>query len=83
VQTNKLVEGGVEEQAKRCMENISSILKKAGASFETVVKVTIFLKSMGDYAKVNQVYQSYFKTGKFPARSCFRNSFNFVVPYAL
>eukprot|EP00475_Leptophrys_vorax_P024718 TRINITY_DN3415_c0_g1_i1.p1 TRINITY_DN3415_c0_g1~~TRINITY_DN3415_c0_g1_i1.p1 ORF type:complete len:133 (-),score=37.15 TRINITY_DN3415_c0_g1_i1:25-423(-) len=70
--TGELADGGVAAQAKRSMDNIQAILKKSGASFETVVKVTIFLKSMSDYAQVNEVYASYFKNGKFPARSCFQ-----------
>lgn len=67
--TSALVgEGDVKIQAKQVMENVAAVLKEAGSSFEQVVKTTIFLKSMGDFPLVNEIYGSYFK-GAFPARS--------------
>jgi 2-iminobutanoate/2-iminopropanoate deaminase len=59
----------IEEQTKQTLENISSLLAKAGASMSDVVKTTVFLPDMGDYAKMNQVYVTYFDDPK-PARSC-------------
>lgn len=60
--------GDVKVQAKQVMENIAAVLKEAGTSFDHIAKTTIFLKSMGDFPVVNEVYGSYFK-GDFPARS--------------
>jgi 2-iminobutanoate/2-iminopropanoate deaminase len=66
-QTGNLVTDGIEPETHRVMKNIEAILEAAGLSFHNVVKTTIFLKSMDDFAKVNTVYASYF-TGNFPAR---------------
>lgn len=62
-----VVAGGVEEQARRVMQNLQAILIHAGSNFEKVVKTTIFLKEMGDFAKVNEIYGSFFSKA-FPAR---------------
>lgn len=51
------------------MKNIQSILKEAGVSLEDVVKVTIFITDLSNFADVNEVYGSFF-TGNYPARSC-------------
>jgi 2-iminobutanoate/2-iminopropanoate deaminase len=58
----------VEGQTRQVMKNMEAVLKQAGASFDSVVKTTIFLKSMGDFPKVNEIYGVYFK-GTPPARS--------------
>ncbi|MGZ6334302.1 MAG: RidA family protein [Bdellovibrionota bacterium] len=58
----------VEGQTRRVMENVRAVLAAGGATFESIVKTTIFLKSMGDFPKVNEIYGSYF-TGTPPARS--------------
>lgn len=58
----------VKAQTKQVMQNISAVLEAADASFAHVVKTTIFLKSMGDFPSVNEVYGGYF-TGIAPARS--------------
>ena len=66
--TGKLVEGDVSAQAKQCLENLKSILDAAGLTFADVVKTTIFLTSMGDFAAVNEGYKGY--VGEpYPARS--------------
>ena len=66
--TGKLVEGDVSAQAKQCLENLKSILDAAGLTFADVVKTTIFLTSMGDFAAVNEAYKGY--VGEpYPARS--------------
>lgn len=57
----------IETETKRVMENIGAILRAAGLDFGAVVKTTIFLKDMNDFAAVNAVYGSYFKDA-FPAR---------------
>jgi 2-iminobutanoate/2-iminopropanoate deaminase len=66
--TGKLVEGDVGAQARQSLENAKAILDAAGLSFAHVVKTTIFLTSMGDFAAVNEVYKTY--VGEpYPARS--------------
>lgn len=66
-QTGALVTDGIEAETHQVMKNVQAILTAAGTTLETVVKTTIFLKSMDDFAKVNGVYASYF-TGNYPAR---------------
>lgn len=66
--TGVLVEGGIEEQTQRVLENVGAVLKAAGASYDTVVKTTIFVKDMADFAKVNEIYAKFFPL-KPPARS--------------
>lgn len=62
-------EGGIEEQTHQVFANIRAVLDQAGASLESVIKTTIFIKNMDDFAKINEVYGSYF-TEHQPARSC-------------
>jgi len=59
----------VEGQTRQAMENLKAVLEAAGAGFKNVVKTTIFLKSMGDFPKVNEIYGSFFSGGTPPARS--------------
>jgi 2-iminobutanoate/2-iminopropanoate deaminase len=66
--TGELVEGDIAAQTKRVMESLKAILEQAGASLQTVVKTTVFLKSMDDFAAMNTVYAEYFGDHK-PARS--------------
>ena len=66
--TNAPVQGGIEIQTRRVCDNIGAILKEAGTSFANVVKTTVFLKDMNDFAAMNQVYGEYF-AGSNPARS--------------
>ncbi len=66
--TQQLIAGGVAEQTERVLQNLSAILTAAGTSLEQVVKTTVFLKSMNDFAAMNEVYGRYFAT-KPPARS--------------
>ncbi|MBF0123628.1 MAG: RidA family protein [Candidatus Omnitrophica bacterium] len=63
-----VVAGGIEEQTHRVCENIKGVLAGAGTSIEKVVKATVFLKDMNDFAGMNKVYSEYFKAN-FPARS--------------
>ena len=67
-ETGVLAEG-VEAQAKTGFENLKTILTEAGVSFENVVKTTVFLTDMNDFAAVNDIYAQYF-TADYPARSC-------------
>ncbi|MBN9658926.1 MAG: RidA family protein [Acidobacteria bacterium] len=66
--TGQIVEGGIEEQTVRVLENLRAVLEAAGASFETVLKTTIFVKDLGDFAKVNEIYARYFPANP-PARA--------------
>lgn len=65
--TNQLVIGDIKTEAIQVMNNIKAILNAAGAEFKNVVKSTIFLKDMNDFAVVNEVYGKFF-TADFPAR---------------
>jgi 2-iminobutanoate/2-iminopropanoate deaminase len=66
--TGAMVEGGVEEQTRQVIANLGAVLAAAGAGFEHIVKTTIFLASMDDFAKVNAVYGERFAIDP-PARS--------------
>ena len=66
--TGKLVEGDISAQARQSMENLKALLEAAGLSVGHVVKTTIFLTSMGDFAAVNEVYKAYVSE-PYPARS--------------
>lgn len=67
-QTNQVVLGMVEEQTELVLKNSQRVLEAAGVSLENVVKVTIFLANMDDYARVNTVYSTFFTSAP-PARS--------------
>ena len=66
--TGKLVDGDISAQARQSMENLRVLLEAAGLSFGHVVKTTIFLTSMGDFAAVNELYKAYVSE-PYPARS--------------
>ncbi len=66
--TQQLVEGDVATQTERVLQNLAGILKAAGSSFQQVVKCSVFLKSMSDFAAMNEVYGRYFNQAP-PARS--------------
>ncbi len=65
--TGNMVNANIKEETAQVMKNIEAVLKAAGVDFSNIVKTTIFLKSMGDFPQVNEVYGSYFKTQP-PAR---------------
>ena len=65
----EIVEGEIEVQAKRSLENLKAVLKSYSIGMENVVKTTIFLKDMNNFSRVNKIYGEYF-TDQFPARSC-------------
>ena len=67
--TNTLVEGGIEVQAERVLENVKALVEESGTSLDKVVKTVVFIKDMNDFAKVNEIYAKYF-TDNYPARSC-------------
>ena len=68
--TGNLVEGGIKEQTKQAFENIKSVLSAAGLTTDNIVKTTVFLADMSQFAEMNEVYATYFN-GDFPARSAF------------
>ncbi len=68
--TETLVTTGIEDEAKQVMANLGAILEAAGLTFENVVKSTIFLTDMNDFAKVNEIYGSFFTIETAPAREC-------------
>ena len=67
--TGELVEGSVEVQTARVLENLKAILEAAGSSLESVVKTTVYITNMDDFAKVNGIYGQYFQENP-PARVC-------------
>ena len=67
--TGELVTGDIKEQANQAIGNLEALLKEAGSDTDNVIKTTVFIKDMNDFAAVNEVYASYF-TKDFPARSC-------------
>jgi 2-iminobutanoate/2-iminopropanoate deaminase len=66
--TNQLIEGGIAAQTERVLENLKGVLEAAGSSLDRVVKTTVYLKDMGEFGKMNEVYGRYFPTNA-PARA--------------
>ena len=66
--TGALIEGGIEEQTARVLENLKAVLEASGTSLAGVVKTTVYLKDMGEFAAMNAVYARYF-TENPPARA--------------
>jgi 2-iminobutanoate/2-iminopropanoate deaminase len=66
--TGALVDGNIEEQTQRVMNNLEAVLRAAGASFEDVVKTTIYLTDLGDFGAMNEVYAGFFGEAP-PARA--------------
>ena len=67
--TGAFAEGGIGEQTRQSLKNVQAVLAEAGLSLENVIKTTVFLKDMNDFAAINTIYAQYF-TGEAPARSC-------------
>ena len=67
--TGSLVTGDIKKATERSLENLKALLEEAGSSFDKVVKTTVFIVDMNDFAAVNEVYAKYF-TNNTPARSC-------------
>lgn len=66
--TGTFAEGGIKEQARQSLQNIKAILEEAGSSMDKVVKTTVFLADMNDFADMNSVYAEFFSE-PYPARS--------------
>ena len=70
--TGAVVEGGIQAQAHQVFKNLKAILEAAGMSFDNVVKTTVLLADMGDFATVNEIYAQYFNGAILPARAAFQ-----------
>ncbi len=68
--SGELNTGDIASQAEQAMKNVKAVIEKAGLTMDDILKVTILLADIADFAAVNQVYESFF-TGNYPARSCF------------
>jgi 2-iminobutanoate/2-iminopropanoate deaminase len=68
--TGELNTGDIASQAEQSMKNVKAIIEEAGLSMDDILKVTILLADIADFAVVNKVYESFFE-GNYPARSCF------------
>ena len=66
--TGELISGDIKAETKQCMENLKAILLKASMGFGQVVKASIFVKDMNQFASINEVYGSYFDPTTAPAR---------------
>ena len=64
-----MVPGGVKEQTEQVIANLKAVLEHAGSSLDNVVKATVFMKDLNDFAGMNEVYGKYFKNETAPARS--------------
>jgi len=71
--TGQLVTGGIEKETKQALDNLKAVVSAAGGTMDSVVKTTILLADMNDFAVVNEIYGSYFKA-PFPARATFQVS---------
>ena len=60
---------GIQAQARQSLTNVKAILAEAGVSMDQVIKTTVFLKDMNDFAAMNEVYATFFTEGSYPARS--------------
>jgi len=67
-QTMEIVQGGIEEQTRQVLKNLDAVLSEAGASWNSVVKATVFMTNLGDFSAFNSVYELHLKGAK-PARS--------------
>lgn len=72
--TGKLADGGVQAQATQAMKNIQAVLTAAGLTLDNVVKTTVFLTNIADFAAVNEVYASFFEGTTYPARCAYQVS---------
>jgi 2-iminobutanoate/2-iminopropanoate deaminase len=66
--TGSLIEGGIKEQTRQVLENLKAVLEASGSSMNQAVKATVFLKNIGEFAAMNEVYAEYLGNAK-PARS--------------
>lgn len=67
--TNELVGGEIEGETRQVLKNIDAVLQAGKSSLENAVKITVYLKDMSDFTRMNKIYQSFFSKNK-PARTC-------------
>ena len=67
---NGRIPSGIEAQTEQCIRNVQAVLEAGGSDLAHVVKTTVFLRSMNDFAAVNEVYAEYINGDVLPARSC-------------
>lgn len=67
--TDKIVEGGIESQARQVFDNIKEVLEAARSSLKDVLKVTVYMKDLSQFTNMNEIFSLYFGANK-PARSC-------------
>lgn len=67
--TGEIIYGDIKKATAQCIENIKAIAEKAGCSLDNVIKTTLFIKNMDEFAAINEVYGTYFTQNQ-PARSC-------------
>lgn len=67
-ETKQLVAGGIEAETRQALENLKNILEAAGSSLDNVIKTTIFVRDLADFAQLNAIYAEYF-TANYPART--------------
>ncbi len=68
-ETGAIVGTTIEEQTEQSLKNVKAILEEAGSSMSNVLKTTVFIKNMNDFAAMNAVYAKYFTEGSYPSRS--------------
>lgn len=68
-ETGEIIPGGIEEQTEQSLKNVEAILNEAGTSMDKVLKTTVFIKNMDDFARINAVYARFFPEGALPSRS--------------
>ncbi len=64
-----MVAGGIKEQTQQVLENVKSVIEAGGSKLDNVVKATVFLKDLNDFAGMNEIYSQYFKSENAPART--------------
>ncbi len=67
-ESGEIIDGDIQDETRRTMENISAVLEAAGTSLDNVVKATVFVQDMDDYGAINEVYEGYLNE-PYPARS--------------
>lgn len=72
--TRNMVPGGVKGETKQIMDSMRKILETHGSSMDRIVKCTVILADIKEWAEMNEVYATYFRSGKFPARTAFESS---------
>ncbi|WP_427339007.1 RidA family protein [Caloranaerobacter sp. DY30410] len=68
-ETGELIKDDIKKETRQALENLKAVLKEGGATLNDVVKVTLYIKDMNQFGKINEVYEEYFCENK-PARSC-------------